>query len=70
MQVMTIREAIEKIDDAVEQSIYVYRDGKPIFYVGRSDQPFERLRQHLGEGEYSSDVTALGALFSSAAHLH
>jgi hypothetical protein len=49
---MTIREARERVDESTEQCIYCYRDGDTIFYIGRSDQPLERLEQHLGAGSF------------------
>lgn len=58
----TIQEAMESEDiGTAEQCIYVYHDGETVFYVGRSDQPIERLMQHLGEGVYSVVPDRIGS---------
>ncbi len=50
---MSIKEALEMADKGNEQCLYTYREGNIVFYVGRSCQPFERLRQHMGMEERS-----------------
>jgi len=54
MQRMTIKEALE-VEDAsgcvVYPSLYLFRDGDVVFYVGQSIHPFERLQEHLGQGD-------------------
>ncbi len=54
MIVTTLRDAMEMLDpesDEGEQYIYFYHEGKTIFYIGKSRQPFERLQEHLGQGD-------------------
>lgn len=54
MIVTTIGAALEMLDpenDEDEQYIYLYSEGETIFYIGKSRQPFERLRGHLGQGD-------------------
>lgn len=48
---MTIREAIrsQEILDTQKQYIYIYRDGDCVFYVGRSNDPLQRLLERLGK---------------------
>lgn len=45
---LTIKEALEGIYDTADHYLYLYRDKDVIFYVGRSDNPIERLQQHVG----------------------
>lgn len=54
----TMKEALEMYDNdsRIQDYIYLYRDGETIFYIGKSVQPFERLQEHLGQGE---DLRAL-----------
>lgn len=65
MQRLTIQEAIEAIDTPNREAghyIYRYYDGDTTFYVGRSVHPFERLREHLGQGERLPLPDAIGRL--------
>ncbi len=53
MQKLTMKEALDMYDNdsRIQDYIYLYRDGEVIFYIGKSVQPFERLQEHLGQGE-------------------
>jgi len=54
MQRMTMREAMKMLDpeyDGGEQYLYLYLEGEIVFYVGKSSQPFERLQEHIGQGD-------------------
>jgi hypothetical protein len=61
---LTVREVLECDDQGGElYNLYLYRDGDVVFYIGQSGQPFERLREHLGQGERNLyDPDAIGQL--------
>src|SRR5215471_2514982 len=52
MRTFTIKEALE-LDDLNDEryNIYLYRDSEVVLYIGQSSRPFERLREHLGQGD-------------------
>jgi len=62
MRELTIREALEREDSTSDLCLYLYRDGKVIFYVGQSEQPFERLRGHLGRDDRNVTPDRIGSL--------
>jgi hypothetical protein len=50
---ITIGEALQqKLPDTWGHYLYLYRDGIVVLYVGRSEVPIQRLREHLGERTY------------------
>lgn len=44
---LTIKKAMDGAYNTFGHYIYLYRDGETVFYVGRSQNPFGRLNQHL-----------------------
>ena len=57
---MTIERALQEHSVAKGYCLYLFRDGETILYVGRSHRPLERLREHLGWGEYEAQASHLG----------
>ncbi len=59
---VTIREVIksQEILDTQKQYIYIYRDGDCVFYVGRTNDPLQRLFEHLGKAPRAYLPDALG----------
>lgn len=56
----TIEEALDGNIDTNDHSLYLYRDGSTVFYVGRSISPLQRLYEHLGKGDFSDIPSPLG----------
>lgn len=44
----TLSDAVENSYDVSEHFLYVVRDEDVVFYVGQSNNPLQRLMQHLG----------------------
>ncbi len=49
---ISMKDALDEdtYQDAKHHYLYLYRDGETALYVGRSYDPIERLRQHMGQG--------------------
>lgn len=56
MITLTIGELLDGFELGMEglgHHVYIVRDGDVVFYVGRSGDPLDRLRTHMGKGAWS-----------------
>lgn len=59
---ITLKKALDGDVETYDHYLYLCRDGETIFYIGRSTAPLERLREHLGRGDFSDVPSPLGKL--------